>query len=1024
MASTRERQGSIVAFDGQPENVTTQLRLLPTSPHILILPGIQSCTQDETENSPFDIPNFIRDVHFALANRNKVAKTFLERSTTDNKRLVFMNGGTSNAQAICVRAIMRHQTDGDWLEAQNIFDHLVQGGLHGLEKQWATWKDQTCRRPESVASKSGAAQFVAQPEKSQSEDQTEDPITKAMRAADALDRETESLQQSNELDLTLTTRPRCNSLPLYGYTDSFNDAAPFFVFGAQSKGPRDRTVACTASTNMLLSPTTPRFAVTHYDDSVKELSHHDFAGTASPSCIGESYGPPTASMWSPMTFDYFTPRTATFNPRSPGNSTFGESSLIDVTSPGGLHPPPAHRRIRSLDRMFPMTPKYGDVGIDDLASTPTAVATPTPRVETFGYSSRKPGSWDVSGQSLDTSIQDVAFVKAARTVTMKPSRGTIIFDPVPKDKKRRAVQSVYVDKGTDAEIVVVPEPAFEPLFVMDEDLVVHIKDEIPDPVLDRAIQAFRDGVYPVLASCMSDSKPSGTPVEDTSSATDQGELIPEQSGVPITIASPPMDIDEYDPFAYTHPPRPVSKPTSIALQVSVERPPTPDETPTPSIAEKQDKFRDFIISSKQTAVAVQNSLRSILNTYFPPESQGYRQFQFSLLPELEALWEPIFRQAEPGSPRKDNRRVDQIIAIGSQRDVGREYSVSIMGQLENLGKKSSGLTRSGRLDFRSVLQFQRWMNRGSASNIHHRYILAAAIQTFTAQPLAHQTTNNPFNNPYILATLLIPQLETYLALHSEVRYLILEYPPEHLGTVLAMQKLVGVDLMKVAQIIDSRSTETLPFTHIRGVSIGSQAGVGSNSGATRQSKPIHSSFAAEAHLSKANFLLTASASETEIATFISTVSKILSDVSDFYIPEPKPSSKKPSPRKSKPAPLQSTFTAFPKQSIAIPSTPTTPIPGLTPRAASPALSTRAPSVSDTLRTAKSSKSRIHSHTRNKSKASRRGKQAADAASMYTFDPAEDSDYDFEEKRLMPLFLQKPKRRKGDSRKALRFLGLA
>src|SRR5688572_16295992 len=84
MASTRERQGSIVAFDGQPENVTTQLRLLPTSPHILILPGIQSYTQDETENSPFDIPNFIRDVHFALANRNKVAKTFLERSTTDN----------------------------------------------------------------------------------------------------------------------------------------------------------------------------------------------------------------------------------------------------------------------------------------------------------------------------------------------------------------------------------------------------------------------------------------------------------------------------------------------------------------------------------------------------------------------------------------------------------------------------------------------------------------------------------------------------------------------------------------------------------------------------------------------------------------------------------------------------------------------------------------------------------------------------------------------------------------------------
>lgn len=597
---------------------------------------------------------------------------------------------------------MRHQTDGDNLEAQRIFDHLVREGLHGLDTQWSTWKDATCRGPESVAELEAPTRTPKQeePEPPESEETAEDPITKAMRAADALDRETESLQQSNELDLTLSQRPRCNSLPLYGYTDSFNDAAPFFVFGAQSKTPRSRNVVPKSSKDMLLSPTTPRFAVTHYEDPTKDTPYPGFASPASPSCVGESYGPQTAAMWSPMTLDYYTPRTTTFDMRSPDTSNFRESSLMEVASLRGLHPPPAHRRIRSLDRIFTMTPKYGDVGPDDLASTPTAVPTPTPRAETFGYASIKSGSWGASELKDDHATPDGNSIKAARTVTMKPSRGTIIFDPVPKDKKRRTVQSVYVDKGTDAAVPVPVAPDFEPLFSMEEDLVLHIKDEISDPVLEWAVMAFREGLAPVRV-------PSRCPAETTNADTvrttprqQQCEVSVKEEPRPATMASPPMEIDEYDPFAYTQPARPVSQRASTLPSVPIERPPTPDRTPPPSIAEKQDKFREFNIAAQQTAVAVQNSLRSLLNGYFPPESQGYRQFHFSILPELEGLWEPIFRQAEPGSPRKTGRRVDQIICIGSQKDVKREYAMSIMGQLDNLGKKRSGLSRSGRLDFR------------------------------------------------------------------------------------------------------------------------------------------------------------------------------------------------------------------------------------------------------------------------------------------------------------------------------------
>jgi hypothetical protein len=304
------------------------------------------------------------------------------------------------------------------------------------------------------------------------------------------------------------------------------------------------------------------------------------------------------------------------------------------------------------------------------------------------------------------------------------------------------------------------------------------------------------------------------------------------------------------------------------------------------------------------------------------------------------------------------------------------------------------------------------------------------MQRFTMQPLAKQI-ENPFNNPYLLATLLVPELETYLALHREVRYLLLEYPPEHLATAISLQQLIGVDTMKIAYIVDSR-TSRLPFTHIRGASIDNNIptlgkGGQQSSPPPPPPQPKHAHWSmSDVHISKANFLLTSRATEAHIATFLSTVAKVLAEISDFYIPERQPTPKKPSSRKQKPAPLQSAFSSFQKQDITVPTTPTspsTPVPDASTRHSTPP---QAPSVPDTTRTTRSSRTRGQQRARSKSRSSkfsRRTKQT-DAMSMYTFDPAEDSDYDVEEKRLMPLFLQKPKKRKGDSQKALKFLGLA
>jgi hypothetical protein len=301
------------------------------------------------------------------------------------------------------------------------------------------------------------------------------------------------------------------------------------------------------------------------------------------------------------------------------------------------------------------------------------------------------------------------------------------------------------------------------------------------------------------------------------------------------------------------------------------------------------------------------------------------------------------------------------------------------------------------------------------------------MQAFTAQPLADQTHDNPFTNSYLLATLIIPPLETYLAAHSEVRFLLLEYPPDHLSTVLALQKLVGVDLMKVAQIVDSNAKEPLPFTHIRGASISGRSNDGPVSpgqsppgGKALPPTPITSPESPS--FSKANYLLTSAATDSEIATFISTIWKILMDTSQYYIPEDNPKAKSMSSRRNM-TPSLGTLSPFPRISPGPQSPPLSPAntncrPQFRP--SSPVPSSKAPSIAETVKTTKSSKSKRGKSRKNKDK----DKVLPELETTLDFDPADDSDYDMETKRLMPMFMRKPPVRRGNSRKALKFLGLA
>ncbi|KAH0532480.1 hypothetical protein TsFJ059_001168 [Trichoderma semiorbis] len=949
MADTKlEAYGNIVAFEGHPDVVSTQLRLLPTSPQILILPAVQCYITSDDSDKAFEVRAYIRKVHDALITRQEAARSFLHGATTSNKRLAFLNGGSPSAHALCVKAIMKHETGGDRVEAEAVYAQLAKGGLAGLEA-----KSQIHSRAGSVG---GESMF---------NEELHDPITRAMRAADALDRDTANLQPSDMLELTMTTRPRSLSLPLYGYSDGFGDAAPFFLFGAHVEDEVD------VEDNSPLAPGAPTFAVVDYNQPAKRPVSVELA-PASPSGAGKSKV--QLNLGVHRETEMLSPIAPTFNARTRDTVTSGESTTPDIrtsvsSSKGTL------QRVRSLDRIYPISAKLRDLCITGASQEMGEGSRAFPRSRSFM----------VVGEERPPAIRRLSYIDR-RTVLSKGRRPTVKVEQTSLDKKTtqgpNSGGAFQLHLGAD--IATTPDVPFQPILPWVENLVVHFRDETPNLLLSSIIKSFKAGNYPILSSPTSVSVYSGN-VSTPTTLLHQPTTF-DQSSYERSHDISGLGIVNDDFGFYTRlQPRPARERT--VPSVNVIRPPTPAQTPPPCTG-MEGKFHEFDIVSGQTAVAIQNSLRSVLSLYFPPEAEGYRQFQFSLLPEFDGLWKPVFRETEPkGSPRGTNRRVDHILAIGSQQGVDKVYSSGIIKQLETIGTKSSDRQgRSGRVDF--------------------RYLLANAMQAFTALPLTNQTSDNPFANSYLLATLLIPHLETYLALHSEIRYLLLEYPPEHLATVLALQKLIGVDLIKVAQIVDPNSKDYLPFTQIGGPAVGTKINT-----KTPDLSPQSSS--SDITVSNANFLLTCTATSKDIAKFVSAVWNIQIETCD---PEPSPK-RKSLPGKKRPAPLDVLLTKFPRSSL---STRSGPSPTSADASSSPeslTLSSRRQSFTDNIKTPKSET--IYSRA-----FSRRRLFRSDSASMTTFDHgSDDSELDLEERRLMPMFM-KTIEPKGNTRKALKFLGLA
>ncbi|KAI1084417.1 hypothetical protein F5B20DRAFT_295810 [Whalleya microplaca] len=1085
MTSPFEHHGSVVAFEGPEDAISTQLRLLPTSPNILIVPSLQQFIKTDYQQSPFDVRSHILRIHKAASDRGEFARAFLQSSTPNNKRLVFMNGGTARAQVECISGISKYHTDGDVAKAESIFNELVQGGVAGLQSQSNIGFGSESRRS-AVTRKENNERGRGIPN---------DPVSKAMRAADALDIETASLQPNNELDLTVPTRPRSTSVPICRMVDEW-DAAPFYVFGtresSQTPSLQQGEISITHDLEVLNSYSN------HTDRNSRIASwrsmNPDGARAAltngppsSPSCIGEEY---PKSPWPPSSNDVLTLRS-TGNESIPATPTIiGEAVVLDIRTSISTT---CHKRTKSVDRIYANATRNQDISLCQYPQPPQAQDNNSDESSTRS---------SILGPDEKPRPRSKFFSEIPRSVFNKPSKAALRRGPPPPLNLRTSVrrspiyadkatnpryqyvhqstgtESVYVDRGTDAEYrqtCLNTEDGTEfdsnvhsaTVLPMVEDLVIYFKGEEPSSRLEATIQAFQEGKYPVSEPSLkkfqgNNERISNSNVRDLESTTTRnGTSMSDRDSEEVDSIYQPMS-DEYDPFAAhenclqppSWPPR--QKTSRRSTSIPTAAPPTPAHTPPPTAKKPDKRFHEFTTTGFWTAVSMQNSLRCVLNVYFPPEDTGYHQFNFPLLPELSSLWKPVFRETQHDSPRKQRRRIDLILAIGAQKGVDREFLGAITGSLEKLGTKPNGMTRSGRLDL--------------------RYLIANAMQSFTAQPLANQTQDNPFSNPLLLATLIIPHLETYMAAHSATRFLLLEYPPEHLTTVLALQRLVGLDLLKVAGILDSEANEPKPYTGFKAQPWTSPMSAHSNFKLSTMEEKARATLLAPKGLkstptpsfSRANFLLTSSATESEIASLISTIWKILVDVSPFYVPEgiaPKSpmlmdqETKRNAVNGSQHRPLAQTPLIDPSQqyapltSAAImmgfrePTSPSNsnyvssgtrtelnfPLPPSriqnldVPRSETPMRSSRA-SVAGSIRSIRTT--RTMQSQRNKLR-TLLGKDAdvdratirlgRPASSVFSYDDDEFAD---EERKYMPLFGGSPSPRKGNSHKALKWLGLS
>lgn len=484
---------------------------------------------------------------------------------------------------------------------------------------------------------------------------------------------------------------------MYGFSDGMGEPSPFFVFGP---APHEESQ--------------PR-----PDDEAGEhrgMAEHEFAKLCAikiqPDTSGEN--PPVPGHAASCGGESYSHRIAEARPStrrsdallsppaSPEGVVYGEARLVQMrTSKTQV----TLRETRSLDDLELEQTRRRRTELDLVsAAEQVSPLADNPEAKSRHLSiAEKP-------YPADTPLhlpREARFVKAHTT--------TIRRSPTFARRLPKPARHSYVHRGTDAvdleeEKHELDEP-FQPVLPVVEDLVIHLTGQTPDVILGMVVRFFKAGAFPVvpfpasLQTAPTDSCPS-TP--RTADLFDLEQDV--DAGLSPVVEHPGAEeIGEYDPFAArgrnvrvsSLALQPPSPPPPAGVPPDSRHPPVPAPSSSPIQRETESRFHDFPTAGRPNAVATQNALRSVLEVYFPPPGDGcFQRFCFPMSRDIGRLWRPMFGGQQVRDGDGEETAPDMILAVGRQKGVGREFMSALIGRVEKLGTKSSGMSRSGRLDLR------------------------------------------------------------------------------------------------------------------------------------------------------------------------------------------------------------------------------------------------------------------------------------------------------------------------------------
>jgi hypothetical protein len=668
--SEREQQsGKLVALEGDTDTISTQLRLLPPSQKILILPALLDNVPEETNQRPFDARTYVRAVHNAFTEQSESARSFLQSSTSAQPRLVFMNGGSVSARATCIARICENITNGGVREAETIFNDIVKDELAGL-----------IRHDEAVGGSVQTESNHALGEEGKVEDTTEDPTLKAMKAANFLDLETAALVAGKGLTLGQREDDAMGNLQngekayAGGEESLVHDESLIEkedIFTTQQGDTIVTTILTLPSRSRALREKRTTFE-TCYTPNTGDLDDHEF--------------------------DQATDGTAPCTPAV----VYGAACLVDVKSASPERPV---KRTQSIGRFNPSDSLDIPFGPHLLKQT---------RSE---YSLRaRPKTADVMRQKSYDGYQMLprsTFVRASKTTIRKSPTTRSVRSASSSIRETNA--RVFVNRGTDAVDIGATEDSFSPVLPMVEDLIIHLADNRPNKLLEFVIRNYKNGRYPVIPSSVPNSEyssPNESPISSMSPSTPHSIHGLRNGLRPISHMTTETDDTGYvrghdfDPYAAHNSYPPDIKqwpPRQILLRV--ENSAETFEPPEPTIAAPQprigDKFVELPSINSANAINLQDSLRQALGDLFPAGwGNGFSQYYYPVAPETDRLWKPVFRNDYSTTVGIEGRTVDLIIALGCEDGVKRDFLFQVSGQVERIGTKRDGLSRSGKLDIR------------------------------------------------------------------------------------------------------------------------------------------------------------------------------------------------------------------------------------------------------------------------------------------------------------------------------------